>query len=118
MVLWHPWLSFSPFLTCFLGHVRLSSDTVCQEALGGFREGTLVRLRYHHVKEDLEKDTVPLHIHVEAEITKGKYHDYDALLGAEAVEYLRLYLTARHQGNIHPEIPPEEIHDDSPLIRD
>jgi len=87
-------------------------------ALGGLREGTLVRLRYRHVKEDLEKGIIPLHVHVESEITKGKYHDYDTLLAEEAVEYLRLYLEARRQGNIHPEIPPEEVSDDSPLIRD
>jgi len=87
-------------------------------ALGGFREGTLVRLRYSHVREDLEKGIVPLHIHVEAAITKGKYDDYDTFLGAEAVQYLRLYLDARRQGNLHPEIPTEEIFDDSPLIRD
>src|SRR5208283_2983560 len=66
-------------------------------ALGGFREGTLVRLRYRHVKEDLEKGTIPVHIQVESDITKGKYHDYDTFLGEEAVEYLRLYLEARRQ---------------------
>ncbi len=74
-------------------------------ALGGFRE-------------DLEKGIIPLHVHVESEITKGKYADYDTFLGGEAVEFLRLYLEARCQGNIHPEIPPEEISDGSPLIRD
>jgi integrase len=87
-------------------------------ALGGFREGTLVRLRYSHVAEDLEKGIRPLHIHVEAEITKGKYHDYDTFLGEEAVDYLRLYIDARRRGSIHVEIPPEEVSDDSPLIRD
>ena len=87
-------------------------------ALGGFREGTLVRLRYSHVREDLEKGIVPLHIHVEAAITKGKYDDYDTFLAAGAVQYVRLYLDARRQGNLHPEIPTEEISDDSPLIRD
>jgi site-specific recombinase XerD len=87
-------------------------------ALGGFREGTLVRLRYRHVREDLERRVVPLHIHVESEITKGKYHDYDTFLGEEAVEYLRAYFETRRHGNLHPEIPPEEIADDSPLIRD
>jgi site-specific recombinase XerD len=87
-------------------------------ALGGFREGTLVRLRYRHVRDDLERRTVPLHIHVESEITKGKYHDYDTFLDEEAVEYLRAYLETRCRGNLHPEIPPEEISDDSPLIRD
>ena len=41
-------------------------------ALGGFRTGTLVKLQYRHVKRDLEKGTMPIHIHVEAEITKGQ----------------------------------------------
>ena len=35
-----------------------------------------------------------MHVHVEAEITKGKYHDYDAFLGQEAVDYLKAYLEA------------------------
>lgn len=87
-------------------------------ALGGFREGTLVRLEYGHVRNDLEKGLVPLHIHVESDITKGKYHDYDTFLGPEAAEYLRLYLDARCQGNLHHEIPPEEPSDHTPLIRD
>jgi len=92
--------------------------TVSMMALGGFREGTLIRLRYRHVREDLEKGIVPLHVHVEPEITKGKYGDYDTFLGEEVVEYLRLYLDVRRQGNLHPEIPAEEITDESPLIRD
>lgn len=33
-------------------------------------------------------------------------------------EYVRLYLEARRQGNLHPEIPPENVTDGSPLIRD
>jgi len=85
-------------------------------ALGGFREGTLSKLKYRHVKEDLDAHVVPLHIHVDAEITKGKYGDYDTFLGAEAVTYLKLYLDMRRKGTKH--IPPEEIADDSPLIRD
>jgi site-specific recombinase XerD len=87
-------------------------------ALGGFREGTLVRLRYSHVKEDLEKGIIPAHVHVEAEITKGKYHDYDTFLGAEAVEALKLYLNARRKGLLDRRIPREEMADDSPLLRD
>jgi len=86
-------------------------------ALGGFREGTLVRLKYRHVKDDLEKGIVPLHIHVEAEITKGKYCDYDTFLGREAVDYLRLYLEERRRGSPCGKIPPETITDESPLIR-
>jgi site-specific recombinase XerD len=87
-------------------------------ALGGFREGTLVRLQYRHVRHDLENGIMPIHVHVESEITKGKYHDYGTFLGEEPVEYLRAYLEARRRGNLHRDIPPETIDDDSPLIRD
>ena len=48
-----------------------------------FREETF-KLKYRHVQEDLENNREPIHVHVEAEITKGKYHDYDTFLGAEA----------------------------------
>ena len=87
-------------------------------ALGGFREGTLVRLKYRHVREDLEKGTEPLHIHVEAAITKGKYHDYDTFIGKEAVAYLHEYLETRRLGSPDGKMPPEDLTDESPLIRD
>jgi len=86
-------------------------------ALAGFRVGTLVKLQYHHVKRDLEKLTTPIHIHVEAEITKGKYHDYDTFIGQEAAEYLRAYLEIRRNGSKTSKIPPENIHDETPIIR-
>ena len=86
-------------------------------ALGGFRIGTLCRLQYRHVMEDLERGVEPIHIHVESEITKGKYADYDTFIGAEAAEYLRLYLEARRRGSYSGKIPPEEIEPESPLIR-
>jgi site-specific recombinase XerD len=86
-------------------------------ALGGFREGTLAALKYKHAKADLENGIVPLHIHVEAEITKGKYHDYDTFIGREAVEYLKAYLDLRRRGSPDGKIPPETITDESPLIR-
>ena len=86
-------------------------------ALGGFRKGTLVRLCYRHVADDLERGIVPLHVHVEAEITKGKYADYDTFLGAEAVEHLRLYLDKRRAGSPELRTPPETITPESPLIR-
>jgi integrase len=87
-------------------------------ALGGFRVGTLVKLQYRHVKRDLENLVTPIHIHVEAEITKGKYCDFDTFVGQEAAEYLRAYLEQRRQGSPTGRTPPENIHDDSPLIRD
>lgn len=87
-------------------------------ALGGFREGTLVKLTYGHVKEDIELGMIPLHVHVEDKITKGKYCDYDTFLGREAVECLRLYFETRRKGSSDDKVPPEDITDDSPLIRD
>lgn len=76
----------------------------------------------------MEKGTIPVHVHVEAEITKGKYHDYDTFLGKEAVDYLKAYLDVRCRGNVKKchcsngstvvrGIPPEVITDESPLIR-
>jgi len=68
-------------------------------ALGGFRQGTLSKLQYRHVSEDLEAGRTPIHVHVEAELTKGKYASYDTFLGGEAAEYLRLYLDDRKRGS-------------------
>jgi site-specific recombinase XerD len=85
-------------------------------ALGAFREETLSKLQYRHVREDIENNRIPIHVHVEAEITKGKYHDYDTFLGAEAAIYLKLYLEQRRKGTI--KLEPETFNDDSPLIRD
>jgi integrase len=87
-------------------------------ALGAFRIGTLCKLRYRHVRQDLERGIIPVHIHVDAAITKGKYHDYDTFIGKEAVEYLKAYLESRRNGGLPNKIPPEKIHDESPLIRD
>ena len=84
-------------------------------ALSGLRVGTLVKLTYGHVQEDLEAGVIPVHIHVEAEITKGKYGAYDTFLGAEAVQYLKTYLDLRRRGTV--KIPPEILTDTSPLIR-
>jgi len=85
-------------------------------ALGGFREGTLANLQYRHVKQDLEAKIIPIHVHIEAEITKGKYHDYDTFLGREAVTYLTAYLDQRRKGSPRGRRKPEEIHDNSPLF--
>ena len=82
---------------------------------GGFREGTFAKLKYRHVKEDLEANRIPIHIHVEAAITKGKYHDYDTFLNAEASQLLKLYIEDRRRGS--GQFAPENITDDSPLIR-
>jgi len=86
-------------------------------ALGGFRIGTLVKLQYRHVKRDIERGTIPIHVHVEAEITKGKYHAYDTFLGQEAADYLKAYLEMRRNGSKTSKIPPENILPETPLIR-
>lgn len=88
---------------------------VSMMALGGFRVSTLVKLQYRHVKKEIEAGLVPVHIHVEAEITKGKYHSYDTFIGAEAVEPLKAYLEIRRNGT--KRIPPEALTNQSPLIR-
>ncbi|MBE0511697.1 tyrosine-type recombinase/integrase, partial [Candidatus Bathyarchaeota archaeon] len=80
--------------------------------------GTLCKLCYRHVHHDLERGITPVHIHVEAAITKGKYHNYDTFIGREAVEYLKAYLEARRNGGLPNKIPPENIQDESSLIRD
>jgi len=85
-------------------------------ALGGFREETLSKLKYRHVREDLENNKVPVHVHVESDIVKGKYAEYDTFLGSEAVNCLKLYFEQRKAGTRR--IPPEVLTDESPLIRD
>lgn len=87
-------------------------------ALSAFREETLSKLKYRHVREDIENNKMPIHIHVEADITKGKYHDYDTFLGAEGVTYLKLYIEQRRAGSPDGRNPPENLTDESPLIRD
>ena len=84
-------------------------------ATGGFREETFSKLKYRHVKEDLEANRFPIHIHVEAAITKGKYHDYDTFLNVEASKLLKIYIEGRKKGTI--KTLPEVLTDDSPLIR-
>ncbi len=68
-------------------------------AVSGLRIGTLLRLQYRHVKNDLERGIIPIHMHVEAEVTKGKRRSYDTFLNEEASECLKAYLDARRNGH-------------------
>ena len=86
-------------------------------ALAGFREETLSKLRFYHVRHDFEAGITPIHVHVEAEITKGKYGDYDTFLGQEAAQYLKLYIEQGKNGSPDGRSPSEMLEDDSPLIR-
>jgi integrase len=83
-------------------------------AVGGFRSGSLVRLKYRHVKRDLENGITPIHVYVEAPLTKGKRYNYDTFLNREGAEYLKTYLDARQNGALGG--PPECLSDESPLI--
>jgi integrase len=84
-------------------------------AVSGLRVGTLLKLQYRHVKNDLELGIVPVHMHVEAELVKGKRRSFDTFLNEEASECLRIYLDSRRKGT--RKIQPEQIRDESPLIR-
>jgi integrase len=84
-------------------------------AVSGLRVGTLLKLQYRHVKSDLERGVIPIHIHVEAELIKGKRRSYDTFLNEEAAECLKAYLNSRRIGTKN--VPPEQINDESPLIR-
>lgn len=85
-----------------IGDIR-KKVIVSMLALGGFRIGTLSKLQYRHVRDDLERGITPVHLHIEAEITKGKYGEYDTFIGAEATEYLKTYLNDRRIGTIRRE---------------
>ena len=91
------------------------SFIIAAMATGGFREGTFAKLKYRHVREDIEANRIPIHIHVEAAITKGKYHDYDTFINTEASQLLKQYIEDRKRGTRN--MPPEELTDESPLIR-
>ena len=84
-------------------------------ATSGLRIGTLTKLKYRHVRQDYERGITPIHVHIESQITKGKYHDYCTFFNQETTEYLTAYLQSRQVGT--PSIPPERINDESPLIR-
>lgn len=79
------------------------------------RIGTLVKLEYRHIMKDFEKGITPIHLHIEADIVKGKYANYDTFLSQEAEKYIRAYLEIQEKGT--RKIPPETIKPDSSLIR-
>jgi len=93
-----------------------SVGTLTQQITYLEKPPTLAKLKLKHLWEDLEKGVAPIHVHVPAEITKGKYGDYDTFIGFEAAEYLKTYLEVRKLGTI--KIPPENLTPESSVIRD
>jgi integrase len=84
-------------------------------AVSGLRVGTLLKLQYRDVKDDLERGIIPIRVHIDAGSTKAKRRSYDTFFNEEASECLKAYFIARRSGT--EDIPPEQIRDDSPLIR-
>ena len=69
---------------------------------GGFREGTLCKLRYGNLRDDFERGIIPCIVHVEPQITKGLgwgSRGHWTFLPRETVEALKLYLDGRKRGN-------------------
>ncbi len=91
-------------------------------ALSGLRERTVALLTYAHVKQDLEAGVVPVHIRIQLDETKSQYCDYPSFIGPECVHALKVYRDERRRGSVDDghgqRLPPEEINDSSPLIRD
>jgi hypothetical protein len=90
--------------------------------LGMFREGTLSKLQLRHISmEDLNSNRATVHVHLPAEILKGQYGDCDAFVGGVGPACLRAYLRYRTLGSLdhrQGRRPPEELTDETPLIRD
>lgn len=77
-----------------------------------------MKLVYRDLKQDFEAGIRLVHVHVDSDDTKGKYGSYDTFFDAEALHFLRLYLETRKTERLDPRIQPEQIYDDSPIIRD
>jgi len=85
-------------------------------AQSGMRLSTLAGLTYGHVREGLEKDEVPLRIHIASRLAKDRVRSFDTFIGQESKELLKAYLETRTRGT--EDIPGEVLTDESPLLRD
>jgi len=93
--------------------------TRCEIAIlaqSGMRIGTLAKLTYGHVMSGLERGETPIRIHISSGEAKGRVRSFDTFTGPEAIDYLKLYLEARHMGT--KKIPGERLTEKSPLFRD
>ena len=77
-------------------------------AQSGMRSGTLARLTYGHVRERLQKEEVPLRIHIASKLAKDRVKSFDTFIGLEAVESLS------RDFQYHPPIPYSFSLDPSP----
>lgn len=85
------------------------------------RDGEIVRLKYKHIKEDFEACRIPIRVRIveDEEIKKRRvkirYRRYDPYIGKDTYEALVSYFESRRRGT--EKIEPENITDDSPIIR-
>jgi len=79
-----------------LEHSNLRDRTFYLMALEtGLRPNTLVQLQYKHIKEDFEKDIIPMAINVPAMIVKDKVGDRISFIGEDGFKSLKEYLSPR-----------------------
>ena len=79
-----------------LEHSNLRDRTFYLLALEtGLRPNTLVQLQYKHIKEDFEKNTVPMAINVPAMIVKDRVGDRISFIGEDGFKSLKEYLSPR-----------------------
>jgi integrase len=64
-------------------------------AESGLRPSTLIHLRYWHIKEDFEKDVIPMRILTPSESLKDHVGDRWSFIGEDGVRALREYLKPR-----------------------
>ncbi|MHA1629636.1 MAG: tyrosine-type recombinase/integrase [Candidatus Heimdallarchaeota archaeon] len=81
----------------------------------GARPLQLLRLTYRDIKEDFESKNLPIRVKFSVFDVKGNYGPYTALLGKDAYEALADYFKIRRHGT--EKVEPEEITDQSPLMR-
>jgi len=67
------------------------------------RSGTLAELTYGHIREGLEKDEVPLRIHIASELAKDRVKSFNTFIGLEAVRGRKSVRAFK------PELVPKEL---------
>jgi len=61
----------------------------------GLRPSTLLQLRYRHIKEDYEKNIIPMRIVLPSALLKDRIPDRFTFVGEDSVKLLREYLSTR-----------------------
>jgi len=79
-----------------LEHANLRDRTFfLMMAESGLRPGTLLALRYKHIKQDYEKDSIPMKIELPSDILKDRISDRWTFIGEDGFRVLKEYLATR-----------------------